>query len=69
MRCLALALFAVAALGSGCMYDEIDGTNGWDEFTDYTDPANSDSAVTRPVWLSDAASDRLAKMLIWSPVK
>lgn len=31
-------------------YDGIDAANGWAEFQDYTDAANSDSAVTRPAW-------------------
>lgn len=29
---------------------------GWAEFDDYTDDANSDSAVTRPAWTEGAAS-------------
>jgi hypothetical protein len=49
-------LTGYTALAAADIYDEIDGTNGWDEFTLYTDPANADSAVTRPVWLMDAAS-------------
>ena len=49
-------LTGYSALAATDVYAQIDNTNGWDEFTDYTDPANSDSAVTRPVWLSDAAS-------------
>ncbi len=44
---------AVAAADN---YDQINGTNGWDEFTDYTDRNNSDSAVTRPIWVEGAAS-------------
>lgn len=38
-------------------YDNINQPgNGWDEFDDYTDRNNSDSAVTRPVWPENAAS-------------
>jgi hypothetical protein len=32
--------------------------NGWDEFADYTDPGNSDSATTRPAWTEGAASSQ-----------
>lgn len=39
-------------------YDQINGTNGWDEFDDYTDRNNSDSAVTRPVWNENAAGSQ-----------
>jgi len=40
-------------------YDDIDQAgNGWDEFTDYTDAGNGDSATTRPVWNPDAASSQ-----------
>jgi hypothetical protein len=39
-------------LAAGDTYDEINQAgNGWDEFSDYTDAANADSALTRPVWL------------------
>jgi hypothetical protein len=39
------------ALAADDIYDDIDQAgNGWDEFADYTDPANGDSAVTRPTW-------------------
>lgn len=44
---------AVAATDN---YDQINGTNGWDEFDDYTDRNNTASAVTRPVWVEGAAS-------------
>lgn len=45
------------ALASDDTYDDIDQAgNGWDEFASYTDPANSDSAVTRPAWTEGAAS-------------
>jgi hypothetical protein len=38
-------------------YDNINQVgNGWDEFDDYTDRNNADSAVTRPVWNENAAS-------------
>jgi hypothetical protein len=30
--------------------------NGWDEFTDYTDAANGNSASTRPEWTEGAAA-------------
>lgn len=38
-------------------YDDIDQVaNGWDEFPDYTDANNANSAVTRPEWVADPAS-------------
>lgn len=37
-------------LAAGDTYAGINGSNGWDEFTDYTDAGNSNSAVTRPNW-------------------
>ena len=47
------------ALAAADTYDEIDQAgNGWDEFSDYTDPGNGDSATTRPVWNPDAASSQ-----------
>ena len=46
-----------SALAAGDTYVNINQTgNGWDEFTDYTDPANSGSASTRPEWMEGAAS-------------
>ena len=40
-----------SALADDDTYDDINQAgNGWDEFDDYTDPANADSAVTRPTW-------------------
>jgi hypothetical protein len=51
-------LTGYSALAAADIYDEIDGTNGWDEFTPYTDPANADSAVTRPAWTPDAAASQ-----------
>jgi hypothetical protein len=46
-------------LADGDTYDEIDQAgNGWDEFTDYTDAGNGDSATTRPVWNPDAAASQ-----------
>jgi len=45
------------ALAAADTYDDIDQAgNGWDEFTDYTDPGNADSATTRPEWAPDPAS-------------
>jgi len=45
------------ALAAADTYDNIDQAgNGWDEFASYTDPANADSAVTRPEWTEGAAS-------------
>jgi len=47
------------ALAAADTYDEIDQAgNGWDEFADYTDPGNGDSATTRPVWNPDAAASQ-----------
>ena len=38
-------------------YDDINQAgNGWDEFTNYTDPGNGGSASTRPEWDEGAAS-------------
>lgn len=46
-----------SALAAGDTYENIDQAgNGWDEFTDYTDPANAGSASTRPGWTEGAAS-------------
>ena len=45
------------ALADTDTYDNIDQVgNGWDEFSDYTDAGNGDSATTRPAWPVDAAS-------------
>ena len=44
------------AVAAGDVYGEIGGTNGWTEYTGYTDTANTASAVTRPAWIEDAAS-------------
>lgn len=46
-----------SALADDDTYDDIDQAgNGWDEFTDYTDPGNGDSATTRPTWDPDQPS-------------
>lgn len=46
-----------SALSDADTYDDINQAgNGWDEFTSYTDEANGDSALTRPVWTEGAAS-------------
>lgn len=46
-----------SALAAGDTYDDIDqAANGWDEFQNYTDAGNGDSATTRSVWTEDAAS-------------
>ena len=46
-----------SALAATDTYANIDQAgNGWDEFTDYTDPANAGSASTRPEWTEGAAS-------------
>jgi len=44
------------ALAAGDVYAQIGGSNGWAEFTDYTDAANGDNATTRPEWTEGAAS-------------
>lgn len=44
-------------LANDDIYDDINQAgNGWDEFDDYTDPANANSATTRPAWTEGAAS-------------
>lgn len=49
------ALFS--ALADDDTYDDINQAgNGWDEFTNYTDPGNADSTTTRPVWAPDEPS-------------
>jgi hypothetical protein len=46
-----------SALDATDTYDDIDQAgNGWDEFQNYTDAGNGDSATTRPTWAEDAAS-------------
>ncbi len=47
-----------SAIAATDTYDGIDAANGWGEFASYTDPANSDSAVTRPEWTEGAASSQ-----------
>lgn len=50
-------LTGYTALSENDDYDNINqAANGWDEFTDYTDANNGDSAVTRPEWQEGAAS-------------
>lgn len=44
------------SIAVGDDYDGINDTNGWAEFASYTDPANADSATTRPQWTEGAAS-------------
>lgn len=44
------------ATAVGDTYEEIGGSNGWTEFTTYTDTDNAASAVTRPAWPEDAAA-------------
>lgn len=46
------------AIAATDTYDGIDAANGWGEFASYTDPGNSDSAVTRPQWTEGAASSQ-----------
>lgn len=50
-------LTGYSALAAADTYDNIDQVgNGWDEFVDYTDPANADSAVTRPIWTNGTST-------------
>jgi hypothetical protein len=45
------------AIAATDTYDNINQAgNGWDEWVDYTDANNGDSAATRPVWTMGAAS-------------
>ncbi|MGN6546469.1 MAG: hypothetical protein ACTHK7_15550 [Aureliella sp.] len=53
-----IGLTGYSALAATDVYAQINGTNGWDEFVSYTDPANSDSAVTRPAWTEGAAASQ-----------
>lgn len=47
------------ALDDTDTYDDINQAgNDWDEFTDYTDANNGDSATTRPAWQEDAPSSQ-----------
>lgn len=53
-------LTGYSALAEDDIYDDIDQAgNGWDEFSDYTDPANADSTTTRPAWTEGAASNKV----------
>jgi len=46
-----------SALAAGDTYENINQVgNGWDEFADYTDANNGNSASTRPEWQENAAS-------------
>jgi hypothetical protein len=45
-----------SALAATDTYFQINGTNGWDEFTNYLDTNNGDNATTRPAWNNNAAS-------------
>lgn len=45
------------ALADADTYNAINQAgNGWDEFTDYTDGNNADSATTRPIWTTTVPS-------------
>jgi len=44
------------ALAATDVYAQIAGSNGWAEFTDYTDAGNGGSSSTRPEWTEGAAS-------------
>jgi hypothetical protein len=47
------------ALAAGDTYQNItQAGNQWGEFTNYTDPANADSATTRPEWTEGAAASQ-----------
>ncbi len=47
------------ALDESDTYDDINQAgNGWEEWGDYTDANNIDSAVTRPEWTEGAASNK-----------
>lgn len=50
-------LAGFSALAAGDIYDNINQAgNGWDEFSNYTDPGNGNSTTTRPAWTEGAAS-------------
>lgn len=51
-------LTSYSALAATDVYAQLAGTNGWREFASYTDPANSDSALTRPAWTEGAAASQ-----------
>lgn len=45
------------ALANDDIYDDINQAgNGWDEFSNYTDANNGNSALTRPQWTTNPAS-------------
>lgn len=47
-----------SSIAVGDDYDGINDTNGWSEFASYTDPANGDSATTRPAWTPGTPSSQ-----------
>lgn len=68
-----IGLIDAAGFGSITAGDTYHGSNGWSEFTAYTDTNNSASSSTRPVWGPNAASGQaiantsLAKYLFTGP--
>ncbi len=54
-----ISLTSYTALAAADTYANIGQSgNGWAEFTDYTDAANSSSSTTRPTWTEGAASSQ-----------
>jgi hypothetical protein len=51
-----IAYSGFSSLSDTDTYPGINESNAWDEFTDYTDTNNGGSSITRPLWITNAAS-------------
>ena len=51
-----ISITSYTAVAATDNYDGINAANGWTEFTSYTDPANANSATTRPAWTEGTAA-------------